>query len=376
MNILYICTPSSIHDQKWMRFFSDKLDYQVYAIGESVYNKDSIDEMDYFKIKLLPSLNTFSIKSPFKTIESIKKIQQYCDRYQIDLVHVLSPTPYALWLNFVSIPSIITTRGSDILEEIPKLKSSGIKGRFYFILFKRCFKKSHVTCTSIKQIENVKKIFGVDASLVRTGIDINKIINFNSEPFNFIALEGKKIIFSPRFINNPIYGIEIQINAISQLPFSLSNEYVFVFIKKGDYKREYFESILIEVEKKLTSQGISVLILEHLNQENLWKLFAKSSLVLNTPITDGTPNSVLEAMALKIPIILSNFHYDKDIFEGVTFKMVSNNPEELAKLIEKALNKYPKDMIVEAYDRVNLYGNREVEMGKLAKIYSTLIPQK
>jgi hypothetical protein len=64
MNILYICNPDSIHDQKWMRFFAEKNDFKVYIVGESLVDESTVDYLKSQDIVLLPSVDSFSIKTP------------------------------------------------------------------------------------------------------------------------------------------------------------------------------------------------------------------------------------------------------------------------------------------------------------------------
>jgi glycosyltransferase involved in cell wall biosynthesis len=49
-----------------------------------------------------------------------------------------------------------------------------------------------------------------------------------------------------------------------------------------------------------------------------------------TPISDGTPNSALEAMSARCPLIMPNLPYDKSIFEDCCFVLNNDDPKELA----------------------------------------------
>lgn len=95
--------------------------------------------------------------------------------------------------------------------------------------------------------------------------------------------------------------------------------------------------------------------------------------MIHTPISDGTPNSALEAMAAKSPLILPEIGYDKDLFENACFYISENSPQLLADLIIKAISKYPQELLANAFENVNKYGKREVEMMKLHSFYKSLI---
>ena len=369
MNILYICNPDSIHDQKWMRFFAEKNDFKVYVVGESQVDTSTVDYLKSQDIVLLPSVDSFSIKTPIRNYQSIKKLRQYCREYQIDLIHVLFATPYALWTNYLDKPYIITTRGSDVLVVLPELKDkNGLKGLYFNWLFKK-FKKAFegakvITSTSELQIQRIKELFSVDSQLVRTGVDVDKIQSINAEKHLPTELNGKQFIFSPRFMS-PIYNIAYQIDAIKLLSEAIRESFYFVFVRGKQYDQDYYDMQLSALKE---NNKIKFIIFEYLDQESLWATFKKASLAIMTPVSDGTPNSALEAMAANCPLILSDLPYDKDLFENTCEKIQITNPKNLAMKIEKTLlsiNQFNQS----ALKAVTIYGNRTSEMKKMESLY-------
>ena len=101
--------------------------------------------------------------------------------------------------------------------------------------------------------------------------------------------------------------------------------------------------------------------------------FQNASLTIMTPISDGTPNSALEAMASKSPLIISDVpHLDKNLFSNTCIKFKGNNPKLLAKLIETNISNYPSILLENALLNVEKYGNRNIEMNKLEYLYETI----
>jgi len=375
MNILYICTPTSIHDQKWMRYFAEKEEFNVFAVGESKIDESTFYDLKKQNINLLPSIDSFSIKTPYKNHQSIQKLRKYCELYKIDLVHVLFATPYALWVNCINTPYMITTRGSDVLVVLPELKEQkGVRGIYFSWLFKK-FQKAFssakaITCTSELQQKRIKELFGLKADVIRTGVDVEKIVNLNPNDYLPSELKGVKYIFSPRFMS-PIYNISFQIEALAFLPKSITENYAFVFVKGKQFNPQYFEEQL----KSLQQLGnINYIILDYLSQEALWATFKRAALTIMTPISDGTPNSALEAMAAGSPLIVSDLPYDKDLFENTCVKTSLKDPKVLAQLIENTLEN-PNEFKQEANDAVYKFGNRASEMQKLEKLYQILKSQ-
>lgn len=380
INILYICTPNSIHDLKWMSYFAVQRDkYRVYAVGE-IQNPISYreeEDLQNYNVKLLPPIFSFSLLRPNKTKKSIKMLKSYLKQYEIHFVHVLFATPYALWCSYINKPYIITTRGSDILKVIPELlKTKGTK-RLYFRKLFKLFKKSFlgantITCTSNQQQRKIKELYGLDSELIRTGIDFDRIQALEKEDLILPELKGLRFIFSPRFMK-PIYNIEYQLNAIESVQESVIKDYTFLFVKGRNFEEAYFLNQKKRLEELKNSIGLKYLIVDYFNQETLWMHYKRASLCIMTPTSDGTPNSALEAMASKCPLIVSDLKYDTELFENTCIRTDLNDANSLALLIESALVNYKNEMLVNAVKQVKLNGNRTIEMEKLEKLYSSVI---
>jgi glycosyltransferase involved in cell wall biosynthesis len=378
MNILYIATPSSVHDIKWISFFSKDIHNKIFIINEtedaSCLSSDHTAQLKSSNINILPALGLFSAKNAISTWNSVVRLRNYIKAHEINIVHILFATPYALWGNFIDVPYIITTRGSDALIVLPDLaKQKGFKGihdKILLFLFRKSFKKAAtITGTSLKQIDKINELFDVkNNTLVRTGVDVDLISKMKvPEGFSEILL-NKPFIFSPRYFA-PIYNIELQLDAINALPVEIKNQYLFVFIKGENAARDYSKAL----EDKIKDMNVNYHIFEQLSQAQIWYCFKKASLTLITPHSDGTPNTALEAMAAKCPLILGSYEYDKDIFADTCIRLTENNPVELKDKIESALNDYPPKFIINAFSRVKNLGNRSVEMNKIQMLYDSII---
>lgn len=360
-----------------MSFFSmQKEKYAVFGIHESTIKPTDSDRetMNRLNIKLLEPIHPFSISAPVQTIKAIFQLNAVIKENKIDLVHILFATPHALWGNFISIPYIITTRGSDVLIVIPDLlMRKGVKAfyfRLLFHLFRRVFNRAaSITATSNRQIAKIKELFSKDSALIRTGISVNEIKAINKPELLPSELLQQSYIFSPRFMS-PVYNISLQIQSLVFLDELILQKYLFVFIRGKSFNVDYFTEQCQKLEQLKNEKGLKYLIIDFFDQETLWMAFKRASLTIMTPLSDGTPNSALEAMAAECPLIIPHFDYDADIFDGATFVLEENEPEQLALLIEKAIIVYPKSMIDLASDRILRLGNRKTEMKRLEEIYN------
>jgi hypothetical protein len=375
--ILYICAPNSIHDIKWMSYFSVQQDkYEVFAIYENSIKLSNEDKemLDKLGIKLLEPIHPFSVSSPIKTFTSIFHLRKVIKVNGIDLVHILFATPHALWGNFIDTPFIITSRGSDVLMTLPKLKQEkGLKGIYFkalYKLFERAFKKAKVvTATSQKQSTMIKQLFNVANPItIRTGIDIHYDEVLSRPEYLDSSLQNRKFIFFPRFMF-PWYNTMLQVDALQFLPLEIIRDYSFIFIRGKQFDTPYFGEIESKLKKMSKEKNVQYLIIDYLTQKELMSYYTHTSLTVMTPLTDGTPNSALEAMVAKSPLIIPNLDYDAELFKDTCFILDENSPEKLALLIDEALKYYPAYMLEKAYKNATLFGNRAVEMNKLATTY-------
>lgn len=379
--ILYIANGNSIHDVKWMTYFSEQTEhYQCFLLVDSLnpLSQETIDRLAKVQIEVLEPINPISISHPIRTLRAIFYYKRLIRSICPNLVHVLFATPNALWLNFSKTPSIITMRGSDILLVIPELlNKKGLKNLYFSFLFrqfKKAFLKANfVTGTSLPQIEKAHELFkSANFKLVRTGVDVEKISQLDQNELIPDSLRDKEFVFSSRFMA-PIYNIEFQLEAIAKLDQKFIERFTFVFIRGKQFDKKYYQVQLKCLQQLKAEINLNYLVIDYLDQRSIWMMLKKSALCIMTPISDGTPNSALEAMAAGCPLIISNLNYDKDLFENSCKKLNSFEVIELKDMIENSLTNYNPELLINAFTKVSELGNRPIEMKKLEAFYLNLL---
>lgn len=375
MNILYICSPSII-DVKWMSFFSTKKSNKVYMITlmpNKKYLTDSFKQLLIeHNIKLLEPLDSYSLGSPLTLIKNITRLNKHIKNLRIDLLHVMFSSPYALWINHVTIPSIITNRGSDILIVIKELsKKTDIKSRIHYWLTKKAFKKAYfITGVSHKTIEEINLQFNIKANLIRTGIQVDLVAHSFLSERTLPELKNRKIIFFPRSIL-PLYNTDIQIAAIRLLPENIRSEYLFVFVRGMTINKEYQQKIRLELD---SINNLEYKIYDYLSQQEMWAIYNAASITISMPQSDGTPSSPLEAMAASCPLIMGSIQLDKDLFNANLYlELKTDTPLELSNSIQLALTNYPTNKIKLALENVRKNANWSHEMTKLELLYDKIL---
>ncbi|HYF70806.1 MAG TPA: glycosyltransferase family 4 protein [Ohtaekwangia sp.] len=365
MNILYLADPNSIHDIKWISFFSEK---NLNAFMLKRNHHDPAKSVHLNKVIPVGSIADFSIFRFYRTLSTALFIKRILKKNKIDLIHILYAEPNALWCLFrffFGIPMIVTTRGTDVLKTIPESfeKSTGIN-----FLVSRLYKKSFlnadwVTGTSLRQLESIESFSTrkENMSVVRTGIEVRYV---ESDTSSFSSVEGPFLLF-PRYIRR-LYNHEFCLDAIEQLPSNVKKNYKMVFVGKdsGDAGyQSYLESRMYSL------RDVQFVFLPLQSQEAIIELYKRASLVIMTPKSDGSPVSAMEAIACGAKVILGPLRYDAELYKDYVFQLNTWSSNELTTLIQDALKAEGKRDIKSFLKSVD----RRMEMDKIYMLYKKLL---
>ena len=357
--VLYIGDPSSVHDIKWVSYFSTRPDFKAYFLVQEhemhLITPERKKQFDELNITVEGPIKSYSLWRFWENRGSFRKIKEVISKRKIDVVHPLFATPFSLWTQGLPVPSVITSRGSDIHVVLAGLGKGSllhqIHGKLLLKRFQSAFENAAaITCTSQGQLDKINSVFGTNliAKIVRTGVNVEEIDKLEPKLNLPPIFSGKKIIFLPRYIR-PIYRPELQLKALLEIPEGLRSQIALVLIKGSRTP----ESYIFKIMKLLKQSGIPFHIFDSLTQYEMWSIFKLSSLAIMTPKTDGTPNSALEAMAAKCPLVLGSFKYDEDLFsEKFCHRMTTDSVQELTNLIQipfKVIRKKSLNMHLTTY---------------------------
>jgi glycosyltransferase involved in cell wall biosynthesis len=375
--ILYIADPNLIHDLKWISFFSaQQQDYQAFMLVRKTH-AEQWKESNFaalenkYQLKVLGVIDDFSIRHFWRTYQQGRIIRQYVIAQNIDIVHIMYAEPNALWAN-IALPKnvrlILTTRGTDVLQTIPDFfAKTSILARMVAYFYRRAFGRfEHITGTSTRQLASIKRLAPACQNrlhLVRTGVDISALDS--SQAALPDGLDGQPFLLFPRNMR-PIYQHEFALAAVAQLPTEIRQKYTLVFVHRNSAERDYVEKI----EKILSAQDMRYIFLDFVPSDTLYTLYKNAALVVMTPLSDGTPVSAIEAMALGAPLVLPPLQYDPDIFAPDAVGILKNwDSAELAAMMLAILNGTLRLDTQKASKLARSQADRSQEMQKLAKIY-------
>jgi len=366
-NILFIGDPYCIHNLKWITYFAKH--NRCICIGSvndysnKVEHTDAVIQQNQIRVYEKP-LPEFSVKRYLRTKRALKRLDKIIEENNIDFVHVMYATNIP-WAKNIKKPVVLTTRGSDILIDLPYF-FKGYNGWLWNSIYSKIIKKMEfITSTSVQQAERLKTLFpfypNEKLHVIRTGVNVDEIDELGKK--NNLIRDQKRILLA-RYVS-PKYNNELILSAIQLLPEETRKELTLVMISPIKHDQHYFDSTM----KFAHGLGCKIELKPEMSQQEMWKEFFKAGLCIMTPISDGTPNTAFEALAAKCPLIIPPLPYDKGLFEGVTIQLKAYDKNELYGYISQHLKGELKINLDEGFERVKKEGNRFDQMVKLNLLY-------
>lgn len=191
-----------------------------------------------------------------------------------------------------------------------------------------------VTCVSKSGYKDyseiVKFIKGKRISYIQNGVDISRV-DFVVDKMNYKEpkIDDKKIIhfvYIGRII--PIKNQIVLVNAFKDLE---GCELTLVGAENKDSKiRKLIEEL--QLTKKIHITGM-------IERNKVFEILKSSNVYISSSLIEGLPVSVLEAMAVGLPVVLSNIDSHKEIArESTGIKIINNTVEEWKKILKEYIN--------------------------------------
>ncbi len=357
MKICFVGDATSIHMQRWVRWFSNR-GHEVHLIS------DKPKEIKGIRIHLLTTKSgrlAFFLKS-FQTRKIIKKIKP-------EILHAHYVFGYGTFGSFANYhPFIVSAWGSDILIEI---KESYFKKKAIKYAIKRA-DKVHIETNMVKDI--IIDLGGHEAKHVISpfGVDINKFSpdNLDGGIREKLGLEDYHVVVSTRNLQQ-IYDIQTLIKAIPIVLREISN-IKFLIVGSGEQ-----ENYLKELAKNLKVAD-AVRFVGRISPDDLPKYLAISDIYVSTSLSDTISVSLLEAMSCGLPPIVSDIDGNRDVIKDGEngFFFPANNPEKLAEkvvylmksdVIRKNFGEKNRKIIIENYDWDKCMETIETEYKRLVE---------
>ncbi|MCP4440184.1 MAG: glycosyltransferase family 4 protein [Aureispira sp.] len=317
-----------------------------------------------------------------KRKELTAKFEAILKKHKVDVLHFLWGVDLPMWINSLDYPSMITTRGSDMLRMLPRrlaMKFSFSKGWLGNYLMLRLHRKAYlkakaITSTSIKQQNKVKELVpNVKAEalhLIRSGVLIHEFMHETLPKMD----KENLVVFSPRTMK-PLYNQDIILNAFNTLLKDYPNATLRMINNhpNSDYGKQLKDQVAkLGIDK-------NVVLLPSQSTEGMHQEYVKSDVVVMIPTTDGTPVSALEGMLALRPVIVGDYDYDKDLFgDDFVWALPDISESALVKMLKNIITT-PSEQLTEKISKaqknaINLT-DRKKEMERIVSLYYTIMEE-
>jgi glycosyltransferase involved in cell wall biosynthesis len=294
LTLAYLGDPNSIHTRRWVSFFA----HRGHSTHLLVPSLDEVEPGLDRRIELHPFVPYYR-RQPhlLGAVEARRSLAQTLALIGPDLLHAHYLTVHGWHARLSGFrPYLVTVWGSDVYVTPP----ATLRGRLWARLTLR---SAAVVTADSRDLASATVQAGARRErthVVQFGVDSSR---FAPGPYpeglaRELGLWGRRVIFVPRIIA-PVYRTITAVEALARLADDVT-----LVLSSMAARPEY----LGQVQRRIEDLGVGnrtliVPMFEHPRMADLYRL---ADVVLSIPQTDGTPVSLLEAMATGRPVVASD----------------------------------------------------------------------
>ena len=356
MKIIFIASAASIHSLRWLKFFSNKKEFEIEWITFAEPTHQTKEEYEFLRRKIIIH-NFRNLRGIFKALKSLLNFKK-------KLIHIHYLGWHSLLLLFVNnfnSKIILTPWGSDIQNIKFGLKKIWLK-----YIFTKC---SFVICDSERLKKTSIKLGAKKHNIMISmfGVDVNE---YKSKRQIFTDLPNIFIGSNRRL--ETIYDVKTFIES-AKIICEKKNNLMFLIAGEGSLEKIYKRY----VEKNKLQNYVK--FLGSLNKKEMIDFYNKLDIYISTSLSDGgLSSSIAEAMSFKRIVLVTknsdNLNWIKEEESGFLFD--EKDSKSLVEKIEKIITSIDKSKIKQISENSrelikNKYSYTK-EMGKTDSIYKNL----
>lgn len=367
LNLCFISNPNSTHTQRWVNWFAQR-GHRVCLIADVLQEEPWKD----IEVHNLPARFNLPVIKYFVWLIWIRSFLKSWGKGILHAHRVSGAGWLAAFTGFH--PCVITPWGSDLYQQ----PNRSLIAKW---LAHKVLKSADLVTADSRDLRDLAVQFGANpdhSHLIQWGVDLKSFYPKDNSPEVRISLgidKSAPVVLSPRAVN-PIYNLDTIIECIPHVT-SVHPEAIFLF---RDYNTD--ARYKISLNRKIQDLGVERSI-RWLGRVEPWELIADTyyaaQIAVSLASTDGTPTSVLEAMACGTAIIAGDIPSLREwITNGENGLLVPlRDPAALARAINELIADTSKCKLFRErnLESIRTRADHEIEMQKMEELYYSLLGQ-
>ncbi len=293
-SVAYLADPNSIHTRRWVGYFAGR-GHRIWMLTpEGLEITPGLPA----GIELVPFVPyTRNPNHLFGAFEARNSIRRALRQLRPDIVHAHYLTVHGWHARMAGFhPYVVTVWGSDVLETARLARRAALFARL-------TLSSADLVTGDSQELVDASLAYGAKperTKLVQFGVDTDL---FSPAPEDGtlrreLGLEGKRVIFSPRSLIAH-YRQTIVVEALAKLPQD-------VVVVMTRHLAEEPEVAAVEARIAELGVGDRVRIAPPLRHRDMVEMYRMSEAVVSIPLSDGTPVTLLEAMACGVSTVATD----------------------------------------------------------------------
>jgi L-malate glycosyltransferase len=376
MKICFLGDASSIHMQRWIHAFAER-GHQISLLSFQPW-REPIEHVDFIHLRPLPPKELALKKLPgVRSLEywfrTTHLVRQSLAQLQPELVHAHYINVYG-HLAFLSgwRPYLLTAWGSDLYLHASRSLPNRLLTRLALrqaALITSDSQDLLYLATHLSADPNILHLiqFGVDARIFYPRTEKTVLRS------KWRLCEHEIVIFSPRSLN-PHYNIDVIVRSFVSLKKNFPQAKL---ILKDTSDEDPYRAHILQLIIDMGIQDI-VMWIPYIPLSDMAELYNMADAVVSLAKTDGTPVSVLEALACESVVLASDLPSLREwIVDGQNGYLANPaNPVEVEMKLMQALQMEENQR--QAFSRINRSiilerGDHAMNMNNMEKLYKSLL---
>lgn len=377
MRICYLADGRYIHAHRWLRCFSSR-GHQMSLLSFAPMDQRHIDAVEETGTKYLGEIGPFHLKRFWRTTSDWLFLRRVLRSENIQILHCHYLGAHA-WYAALSgfSPLVVTVMGGGDVRG-PGWRPSGTRERLLTpFTLRRC---ALITSWSKIMAEAVRPYCraGTDIEVIHGGIDLQRFHPGGKPRYLLDKLQlppTAKIVFSPRLMR-PLSNIHQIAEAAAKVLREESHTYFIFAAPDEERDDDYYKRVhqLLQ-ESNAIDNSRFVGSIPHDQMPDYHRL---ADVTVSIPSTDGTPMTVLEAMASERATIVGDIpDYDRWYFDPEKTVLTAKVGD--AASVAHAITRLFRDRALserlqtEARRRVESTGSYDAQMSRMEELYLKLL---